>query len=146
MEIGLLAPLFGVLVDRWGSRRLMFGGVVICGLGLILLSRISSLGMFYAAFVLMAIGTSTSSQTVIITAVLNWFHKNVGIVIGIVSSGFALGGLVGPWLGGWIYDVTGSYTGAFILVIIAQGASAIFIWIASPRKIRPVAGRRSLPT
>ena len=26
MEVGLLAPVLGLLVDRWGPRRLIFGG------------------------------------------------------------------------------------------------------------------------
>jgi len=47
MEMALLAPILGLLVDWWGPRRLIFGGAVITGLGLILLSRITSLGMFY---------------------------------------------------------------------------------------------------
>lgn len=96
IEIGLLAPLFGVLVDRWGARRLIFGGVIVGGLGLILLSRITSLGMFYGAFVLISVGISACSQTVLLTAIVNWFHKNVGIATGIVVSGFALGSLLVP--------------------------------------------------
>ena len=47
IEIGLLSPVAGLLVDRWGPRKLIIGGAVITGTGLILLSRITSLGMFY---------------------------------------------------------------------------------------------------
>jgi predicted MFS family arabinose efflux permease len=47
LEIGLLAPLMGLLVDRWGPRRLVLGGsLLICG-GLLTLSNVSSLIMFY---------------------------------------------------------------------------------------------------
>ena len=56
LEAGLLAPLVGVLVDRWGPRRLLFSGAIITSLGLILLSRTTSLGTFYGAFVVVAIG------------------------------------------------------------------------------------------
>lgn len=96
LEIGLLAPLFGLLVDRWGPRRLVFGGAIISGIGLMLLSRITSLGMFYVASILIAIGISTCTQTVLLTAVINWFRRNVGIVTGITVSGFAVGGLLVP--------------------------------------------------
>ena len=37
LETGLIAPLIGTLVDRWGPRKLVFGGVVISVLGLMLL-------------------------------------------------------------------------------------------------------------
>ena len=73
VEAGLLAPLFGVLVDRWGSRRLVFGGVVTAGLGLILLSRITSLDTYYGVFVLIAAGMSGLNYTVLLPAIVNWF-------------------------------------------------------------------------
>ncbi|MFC2051296.1 MFS transporter [Chloroflexota bacterium] len=36
LEVGLFAPLMGFLVDRWGSRRLVFGGSILICLGLLL--------------------------------------------------------------------------------------------------------------
>ncbi len=96
LEIGLLAPLMGLLVDRWGPRRLIFGGAILIGVGLLLLSRTTSLGMFYGAFALIAIGISTCSSTVLMTAVANWFHRKVATASGIAISGYAVGGLVVP--------------------------------------------------
>ena len=69
LESSLLAPLVGILVDRWGTRRLLFGAVVLIGFGLILLSRTNSLFMFYLAFAIVALGVSGSSSTVTTTAV-----------------------------------------------------------------------------
>ena len=96
LELGLLAPLAGFLVDRWGPRRLVFGGSILVGLGLLALSRVSLLGMFYLAFALIAIGMSVCMGTVLITVVANWFRRKAGIAIGIVASGFGLGGLLIP--------------------------------------------------
>lgn len=96
LEMGLLAPLMGLLVDHWGPRRLIFGGSILICLGFLLLSRVSSLAMFYGAFALIAIGMSTCSGTVLMTAVTNWFRRRVGVAIGIVASGFGLGGLMVP--------------------------------------------------
>jgi sugar phosphate permease len=95
-EMGLLAPLVGILVDRLGPRRLIFIGSIIVAVGFTLLSRISTLAGFYIAFVFIATGTSTCSGTVMLTAVTNWFHRRAGLAIGIVSSGFGLGGLMVP--------------------------------------------------
>ncbi len=101
-EMGLLAPLIGFLVDRLGPRRLIFSGSIIVCLGFLLLSRVSSLAMFYGAFVLIAIGMSTCTGTVLMTAVANWFRMKAGIATGIVASGFGLGGLIVPVVTGLI--------------------------------------------
>ncbi|MFC1964099.1 MFS transporter [Chloroflexota bacterium] len=96
IEIGLLAPLTGLLVDRWGPKRLIFGGAVLTGFGLILLSRINSLATFYGAFALVAIGMSGLSSTVMLAAIVNWFHRRASITTGLIVSGFALGGALIP--------------------------------------------------
>jgi MFS family permease len=96
MEAGLLAPLVGMLVDRWGPRRLLAGGALITTLGLILLSRTTSLGMFYGAFILLAIGLNACSSTVFMTAVANWFRRKIGIATGIMLCGYGLSGLLIP--------------------------------------------------
>lgn len=96
LEGGLLAPFVGILVDRWGPRRLVFTGAIIIAAGLTLLSYTTSLGMFYGAFFLIALGGSTCTSTVLMATVANWFHGKVGIATGIVASGFGFGGLLIP--------------------------------------------------
>lgn len=96
VEVGLLAPVVGLLVDRWGPRRLIFVAAIINGLGLMLLSRITSIGMFYGAFVLISLGMSASTGTVMMTAVANWFRKKMATATGIMTSGVGLGGLLVP--------------------------------------------------
>jgi sugar phosphate permease len=98
VEIVLVAPLIGLLIDRNGPRRLMFWGIIIIGLGYLSMSRSTSLGMFYGSFMLVAIGMSGISYPVVSTAVANWFRKKVGIASGITFSGLACGGLLVPLL------------------------------------------------
>jgi len=96
LEMGLLAPLMGILVDRLGPRRLIFTGGILMSLGFLLLSRVTSIATFYAAFALLATGMSSCTGTVLMTAVNNWFRRQAGVATGIVASGFGLGGLLIP--------------------------------------------------
>ncbi|MFQ6122950.1 MAG: MFS transporter [Dehalococcoidales bacterium] len=96
LEIGLLSPIAGILVDRWGPRRVIFGGVFITVSGLLLLSSARSLIMFYGAFALLSIGVSACTVTVLLTAIANWFRKKIGLATGIAICGFGFSGLLIP--------------------------------------------------
>lgn len=96
LEMGLLTLIMGVFVDRWRPRKLMFGGSIIIGLGLLLLNTVNSLIMFYVAFIVIAIGMSNRSSTVKNTALANWFRKKVALASGIVAAGSAVGGFLVP--------------------------------------------------
>lgn len=101
LEMGILAPLVGLWVDRVGSRKLLLLGVSILGFGTILLGFTQSLTMFYGAFLLIAFGAGGCTSVVTMTAVANWFEKNVGKAMGVMASGFGASGLIVPlivWL------------------------------------------------
>jgi hypothetical protein len=66
--------------------------------------------------------------------------KNYGSIFGTVMLA-AIGGAAGPWVTGFLHDVTGNYTLAFAIGIAVSGLSALAIWMASPGKIRAVAGQ-----
>lgn len=91
-------------MDRFGSRKLIFSGVICVGFGLILLSFTRSLFMFYGAFLLLGFGAGGCTSIVTMTAVGNWFKKNVGIAFGLLSAGFGASGLLIPLIV-WLIDV-----------------------------------------
>jgi sugar phosphate permease len=94
VEAGLFAPFIGIIIDRYGAKPVLFIGGIITGLGMILLSRIDSLVTFYLAFSLIALGTSAMGVTTFIAAVANWFHRRLGLAMGLMVSGFGMSGLV----------------------------------------------------
>jgi len=96
LEVGLLAPVIGLLIDRWGTRIFIVSGTVLCGLAMILLSRVSSLPMFYLSFALVALGMSALSPTVTMTTVANWFKRKIGLATGLMHSGVGFSGLMLP--------------------------------------------------
>ncbi len=123
MEASLAAPIVGRLVDRWGPRRLIFSGSIIVVTGLVFLSNVTSIAMFYGAFFIIAIGTSCFATTVLTTAIANWFKTKIGIASGIVASGFACGGLLIPV----IVRLIDIYDWRLTMTILAMGGLAILL-------------------
>jgi MFS family permease len=62
----------------------------------------------------------------------------VGAIVGAVWFAFAVGGTIGPWLGGWLFEVTGDYFVAFIVATVLFAVACGAIWLAAPRKVRRV--------
>ncbi len=114
MEMSIFTPIIGFLVDRFGSRKLLFLGTITVGFGLILLSITQSLVMFYSSFLLLAFGSGGIGGLVLITTVANWFDKNVGKALGVVTSLAAAGGLI-VLLIVWLIDVFQWRTALIIL-------------------------------
>jgi MFS family permease len=75
---------------------LIFSGIIVLGFGTILLAYTQSLAMLYAAMILIAFGAGGCTSVVTLTAVANWFDKNVGKAMGVTISGFGASGLIVP--------------------------------------------------
>jgi len=133
LEMGILAPVIGFLVDFFGARKLSLFGVLISGLGLVLLGMTNSLAMFYVAFLLLALGSGSCASTVLMTALAHWFRKNVGKAMGIVACGFGAGGILIPLIV-WLIDY---YQWRTALVILGIGTWALCIPLSFAIRNRP---------
>ena len=121
-ESGLLGPLQGWLIDKFGPRVMVRVGMVVFGLGFIMFSNMDSPLDYYVSFALMALGSSVGGFLTVATTVVNWFERRRGVAMGIAMSGFGIGGLLVPAIA-WSLTELGWRQTAFIsgLVIIALG-------------------------
>ncbi len=139
-----LGQLCGFISDRLGREMTFTLGILvsILGMGVIFLIRDAAhpwLPYLYA--LTFGWGTGICAPTLVAATADLFQGRNFGSIMGCCTFGFSMGGVISPWLGGWIYDVTGSYTYAFILVLFALMAASALLWMAAPRKVRAVAGR-----
>lgn len=138
-QIGL-----GALSDRIGREWIWTAaccGFVICYGALIALEQGPSTPLLYLMVVAQGLlGYSlTSVMGPIVVEIFEGPHY--GSIFGTINVALIGGGAAGPWVTGVIHDATGSYRLAFVLAIGCCVVSAASIWIASPRKVRLVAGR-----
>ena len=71
-----------------------------------------------------------------------FYGKHFGGIAALLLTGMGIGGAVGPWLGGYIYDISGSYRAAFILCMACFALACVAAWIAAPRNAGKLQRRR----
>ena len=135
LESGLASPLVGFLTDRFGPRRLVLVGVILAGVGGILMSRVSSLGSFYAFFVFMSLGSSLMQPLPGWTAVANWFSRKRGITMGILMASIGVSGIFIP-LVNWII---GEYQWRTAFIIVGVSTWIVGIPLSLVLRHRPEA-------
>jgi MFS family permease len=136
--------LLGHVSDRVGREwvwAISCAGFAICFAALIALKFFPALLLVY--LMILAQGALGYGLTSIMGAVvLEIFQgKHYGSIFGTIMLAALAGGAAGPWVTGFLYDLRGSYTVAFAVGIGVSVLSAVAIWMASPRKIRAVAGQ-----
>lgn len=137
--------LLGALSDRIGREWVWSVGCLgfaLCYAALLGLEHAPSNGLLYAMVLAQGfLGYGlTSVMGPIVAEIFQGPHY--GAIFGTLTIAVIGGGAAGPWLAGIVSDVTGSYRLAFLAIIACCAVSALAIWLAAPRRIRPVAGRR----
>ena len=98
--------LAGRLVDRFGPRRLLLGGIVMAGGALVGLSYVTSLGAFYFFYAFNALGYVFGGPLPNQVLLSRWFDKGRGKAMGIAYLGIGVGGALVPLLA---YSLTQAY-------------------------------------
>lgn len=136
LEGGLSGPIEGMLIERFGPRRIMLTGIVLVGLGYVLLSRANSLLMFYVFFVLfLALGHSFATGTSLYSSVAYWFVRRRGLAMGLMNTGWGLGGTAVPLLAVLIAAI--GWRGAFLVaagLVLTVGVPLSFVLRNRPEK------------
>ena len=138
--------LAGLVSDRIGRELTLTIGTLIGISGIIVLMLIQDTShpwmlYYYALSLGFGIGICGPVISASITDIFQ--GPQVGFVIGSVWFCFAIGGTIGPWLGGWLFELKGNYTLALIVAAALFALSGVAIWLAAPRKVRRVTGRRA---
>ncbi len=121
VESGLLGPIQGWMLDRFGPRNVMRVGMLIFGIGLMLFSQVNSLLTFYLVFLVIAIGGSLGGFMSLTTTLVNWFVRKRATAMGVAQMGMSVGGLLVPVVAlsltefGW--RSTAFYSGVIVLIV-----------------------------
>lgn len=109
------------LSPKWGERKMLTFGGACMSLSFFMISVTGSVAWLALAMTLLALGSGFMRPAVMAMISLATSKENQGLVIGTTQSLSALTRIVGPLLGGWLYDSYGQgspffMSGCFALV------------------------------
>ena len=123
-ENGLLGPITGWMIDKFGVRPMMMFGTILAGLGYLLLSRTNNFTSFLLIYVFaICLGSSTSFMQASTSSINMWFIKKRGIAVSINSAAFRLGGafmipLLSIIILKWGWEIASIIVGIGMLILI----------------------------
>ena len=125
--VGLLSPVVGILVAKFGIKKVQMAGALITGAGLLLMGSIQQLWQYYAVYIVLAVGLASVGLVPAQTVISYWFEKKRGLAMGIIMTGIGLGGMAMVYVASqiviaadwrWSYRVLGFIVLGVVLPVV----------------------------
>src|SRR5258705_1662910 len=95
LTFGIGGPLGGWLLERFGPRRLLLGGILLMGAGLFALINVSQLWQLFLVWgIVIGLGTGAAGQVASAAIAQRWFRTHRGLIVGLFGGATSAGQLV----------------------------------------------------
>ena len=130
VESGLLGPVQGWMADRYGPRLVISIGMLLHGIGLLCLTLVETLPIYFLAVVIISVGISLGGYQTLMVSIVNWFQRHRTKAIALTQLGHSLGGLSIPML------AYGLEQFGWRTIAVVTGFAAIILGIPLVQNIR----------
>lgn len=138
----LLSPFFGVLIDRYGSRKLALPGVLLTLASMLLFGFTNGEAwQWIALWVFFGAAAVTIKSTIWSAAVLGVFERSRGLALGLTMAGTALSQVIVPPLGNWLITEFG-WRAAYVWLGLGWGSITFVLCLFFFFDIHDAAARR----
>lgn len=120
-----LAPFSGMMLDRWGPRRIALPGAIVA-LGTIAMLSLAtnSIAVWLGLWLLLSLGAIGVTPTIWTMAVASNFDKARGLAMAVALCGSSVAAVIMPILATWLIDTYG-WRSAFPMISLIVG---IALW------------------
>jgi sugar phosphate permease len=129
----VIGPIFGflagVVVDRFGPRRLMLVGILLAGIAPIGLGGTTTLVAFYTFYLMNALGYVTGGPLPNQVMLSRWFDSGRGRAMGVAYLGIGVGGALVPLLAHALTEAVGWRSALQILGLLMIGIAFPFAFV-----------------
>lgn len=144
LAAAMVSPFLRRVIDQWGVRPLMLGGMLLTALVYLgLASMNGSLPLYYVLYVTAAVTGLTASGLTCSRVISQVFIQSRGFSLAVARSGLALAGAALPVLLYLIIERLGWRAGyvAEALLVILIAFPAVYFWIDRSTRERPVVSK-----
>ncbi|MEC7684249.1 MAG: MFS transporter [SAR324 cluster bacterium] len=123
--------------DKIGREWVLVTGCMLSILSVFALTQVqdtSSSWLLYVYSLGFGYGSGLQAPMIFVGASDLFAGKHFGAINGMILAGMGIGGSLGPWLGGFLHDLFGSYQAAFGIAMLSFALSALAFVIAAPRR------------
>jgi len=126
----LFSPLFGIFIDKWGTRTLALPGLVLMAFTIASLSLLSGPAwQWFLVWTIYSVAALSTKSTVWTASVNSTFDAGRGLALGLVLSGSALAQAFTPPIAEYLIRTHG-WRAAFVWLAAGWGTVAIVLcWI-----------------
>jgi predicted MFS family arabinose efflux permease len=130
LTTALLGPFFGILVDRFGTRRLALPGLLLTIGAISGFSQLTgAVWQWYAMWFAFGFVSVSIKSTAWTAATVGMFTRSRGLALGMVLAGTAVSQTIVPPLGNWLIENYGWRT-AFVCLALGWGGFTFLVcWL-----------------
>ncbi len=120
-----LAPFAGMMIDRWGPRRIALPGSIaaLCTIAMLSLAT-DSMAVWLGLWLLLSVGAIGVTPTIWTMAVASNFDRARGLAMAVALCGSSVAAVIMPILATWLIDTYG-WRSAFPMISLIVG---IVLW------------------
>jgi MFS family permease len=134
---GLVTPLMGYFVDRWGVQRITLFSITLFAAGIAAISLSSSAVMFVALYALSGLLSSGHAPLPYSKAITAWFDDRRGLALGIAMAGVGIGAALMPQVASLLVKSFGWREAYVVLGVLTWVIAfpAVFLFVKEPPSV-----------
>ncbi|MCY1277072.1 putative transport protein HsrA [compost metagenome] len=126
LTVALLIPASGWIADRFGTRRIFFGAILLFSLGSLFCALSASLTQLVVARVVQGLGGALMMPVGRLIVLRAYPRSELVRIMSFITIPGLLGPLIGPTLGGWLVEYT-SWHWIFLINLPVGALGAFFV-------------------